>query len=418
MNKTVLALLLTLVLVAASAITLISGSGVSVEDSSPNEYSVDITSAPTVFSTEGVRASVAYGVCGPIDLVIVLDDTGSMWGAIGNIKAELPNIIATANTASGGDLRMGYITFKDSVKVRNNLTTNITAVMNSINATSASGGAGGPEASDEAKNTSVNNLPGGMRVDSAGFSGMQYGNFTTPYRAGTVKIVVLITDAPPGGFNDWKDPADVTAMHTHALTAKSKGILVSDVFVPTGGDYAGQAAILAGDANTTGGVFITTAANGTGTGAAIDAIVAACGVAPVPTGNVTGGGWIESPITPPPKKGKAAPNNKATFGFVAHYADGATTPSGNLQYNDHVIGLKVHGNVTTLSVDKTMNTATFSGTAKITQAKTTIIGTYEVIAVDNGEPGKGVDTFAINLSTGYNAGPSVLGGGNIQLHDP
>jgi len=53
-------------------------------------------------------------------------------------------------------------------------------------------------------------------------------------------------------------------MHTHALEAKAKSIKVSDVFVPTGGDYAGQAAILKDDANTSGGVFITTAANGTG----------------------------------------------------------------------------------------------------------------------------------------------------------
>lgn len=177
---------------------------------------------------------------------------------------------------------MGYITFKDDITVHNNLTTNISAVMDSINATFASGGTGGPEASDEAKNTAVNNLPGGNRADSTGYIGTQYGNFTTPYRPEAVKIVVLITDAPPGGFNDIQDPADNDAMHTHAVTAKSKGILMSDIFVPTGGDYAGQAAILKDDADTTGGVFITTAADGSGTGAAINEIVARCGGAPPP----------------------------------------------------------------------------------------------------------------------------------------
>ncbi|MBA7551552.1 hypothetical protein ES705_44096 [subsurface metagenome] len=215
-----------------------------------------------------------------------------MGGAISNITAELPNIITTANTASGGDLRMGYITFNDSVTVRNDLTTNISAVRDSINATGASGGAGAPEASDEAKNTAVNNLPGGSRADAAGNFGMQYRNFTTPYRAGAVKIVVLITDAPPGGFNDIQDPADNAAMHTHAVTAKSKGILMSDIFVPTGGDYAGQAAILKDDADTTGGVFITVAADGSGTGDAINEIVARCGgappAAPVPAMTPTG----------------------------------------------------------------------------------------------------------------------------------
>ena len=226
--------------------------------------------------------SVEWGACGPIDLVIVLDDTGSMAGAINNIKAELPNIIATAYNASGGDLRMGYITFKDYVVVHNNLTTNISAVMDSINATFASGGAGGPEASDEAKNTAVNNLPAGTRTDAAGYTGTQIGDFTTPYRPEAVKIVVLITDAPPGGFNDIQDPADNVSMHTHAVMASSKGILMSDIFVPTGGDYAGQAAILKDDADTAGGVFLTVAANGSGTGDAINEIVAMCG-APGPT---------------------------------------------------------------------------------------------------------------------------------------
>lgn len=133
-------------------------------------------------------------------------------------------------------------------------------------------------------------------------------------------------------------------------------------------------------------------------------------------GNVTGGGWIPiQVIVPAQDKGKPQKDGKATFGFVAHYADGATTPSGNLEYNDHVIGMKVHGNVTTLSVNKATMTATFSGTAKITDASGTKIGTYTVTVVDNGEPGKN-DKFGITLSTGYSAGPTTLGGGNIQIH--
>jgi|GEM_PF-7029054 len=227
-------------------------------------------------------SSVEWGICGPIDLVIILDNTGSMAGAIDSIKAEMPDIIATAYNASGGDLRLGYITFDDSVYVRSNLTTNISAVMHAINTTYASGGAGAPEASDEAKNTSINNLPEGMRPDATGYMGYQYGNFTTPYRPNATKIVVLITDAPPGGFNDTKDTEDVTAMHTHALTARSKGIQVCDVFVPTHGDYAGQLAILRDDAETTGGAFTVVAPDGSGTGAAIKEIITRCGRAEGP----------------------------------------------------------------------------------------------------------------------------------------
>ncbi len=223
------------------------------------------------------NVSVEPGVCGPMDLVIVLDNTGSMGGAISNIKDELPTIISNAQTASGGDLRVGYITFNDSVIVHNDLTTDTGSVMDLINATSAAGGDGVAEASDEAKNTSVNKLPAGERPDAAGNTGTQVGDFTTPYRSDALKLIILITDAPPGGFNDLQDPQDNAAMHNHAVTAKNKGILISDVFVPTGGDYAGQAAILEDDANTTGGLFITTYANGTGTSAAINEIISECG---------------------------------------------------------------------------------------------------------------------------------------------
>ena len=41
--------------------------------------------------------------------------------------------------------------------------------------------------------------------------------------------------------------------------------------------------------------------------------------------------------------------------------------------------------------------------------------TFSVTVSDQGEPGRN-DTFAINLSSGYNA-PGKPGGGNIQLHD-
>ncbi len=236
-----------------------------------------------VFATAFVpRTAVAQAepkFCGPMDIAIALDDTGSMGGAIANIIGSLPAIIDQAQAASGpdgipdtadDDLRLGYITFKDEVIVHHALTDDLASVELTIAGTFASGGAGLPEASDEAKNTAINNLsarPG------------QIGDFDEPWRAAAVKILILITDAPPGGFNDIMDPEDVARMHDVAVTAAGLGIRVSDVFVPTGGDYAGQAAILEDDAVTSGGVFITTAADGTGTADAIMAIIETCGTA-------------------------------------------------------------------------------------------------------------------------------------------
>ena len=60
-----------------------------------------------------VPAARAASTCGCMDVALVIDNTGSMGGAINNVKAELPNIVAAAQAASGGDLRMGLVTFPE-----------------------------------------------------------------------------------------------------------------------------------------------------------------------------------------------------------------------------------------------------------------------------------------------------------------
>ena len=63
-----------------------------------------------------------------------------------------------------------------------------------------------------------------------------------------------------------------------------------------------------------------------------------------PTGGfVTGGGWIDSPpeaYTPDPSL-----TGKATFGFVSKYKKGATTPTGETQFQFRVADLKFHSDV-------------------------------------------------------------------------
>ncbi|MDD5472778.1 MAG: DUF2341 domain-containing protein [Candidatus Methanoperedens sp.] len=121
-------------------------------------------------------------------------------------------------------------------------------------------------------------------------------------------------------------------------------------------------------------------------------------------GKVTGEGWIVSPVTPVRKN-----NNKATFEFAASYVNGK--PDGRIEFTDHAADVKIHGNVTTLSVDKEANTATFSGLAEINGAKYT----YTVTAVDNGEHGK-TDALSINIPAINYISSGILGGGNIQIH--
>jgi hypothetical protein len=106
----------------------------------------------------------------------------------------------------------------------------------------------------------------------------------------------------------------------------------------------------------------------------------------------------------------------ATFGFNAGSRGGAGL-HGQLQYNDHAQGLKVHS----LSIDSfkliTGTTCvTFSGSARVNNVDGYRFTVNQ--ACDNGEPGVGHDTFDISVS-----GPGVwysrrgvLTGGNLQLH--
>jgi hypothetical protein len=155
------------------------------------------------------------------------------------------------------------------------------------------------------------------------------------------------------------------------------------------------------------------------------------------TVQTTGGGWF----TPSPaviltsatltgiERAAGTNNTKATFGFVAsatYQADGTTLGDfqGELSYNDHGLGLKLHSvSVTSVSVSPhparpTVHTAIFTGTADVTTGDGSFEGEkFTVMVQDVAEPGVGVDTFDIelpNLPVPYHV-HGTLGGGNIQV---
>ncbi len=100
----------------------------------------------------------------------------------------------------------------------------------------------------------------------------------------------------------------------------------------------------------------------------------------------------------------------ANFGFVAGFKPGKTTVSGQLNYIDHSNGSHVKS-TSVSSYSGTGVCRTFSGPGTVNGQSVT----FTVNACDNAEPGKGSDTFGIQLSNGYSAS-GVLAGGNIQLH--
>jgi hypothetical protein len=210
--------------------------------------------------------------CGPMDVVFVVDDTGSMDGAISNVKLGISSIADDVVAASGGDYQMAVVSFSDAVETDEDLAPgNEVAVKLAINALFASGGLGAPEASDAALDTVVNGTSAGS---DAGPCNQPFNS--AGFRPGAVKIAVMLTDNLPGGCNDAFTVVDDVNAARVANDAAAAGILISAIYNEDS-PSATTVGIMTNYAATTGGVFVNTPSNGDGTAAAIEEIIAACG---------------------------------------------------------------------------------------------------------------------------------------------
>lgn len=118
---------------------------------------------------------------------------------------------------------------------------------------------------------------------------------------------------------------------------------------------------------------------------------------------LTGAGWITG----------TASGAKADFEVDAGIQDGAAW--GDLVYKDHGDGLTLQSTaITTYGPGPTANSRHIEGTAEVNGVPGY---TFTAVVTDNGDPGANNDTFALQVSNGYQAnGP--LGGGNVRLHQP
>lgn len=209
------------------------------------------------------------GDCSCIDIVFVIDDTGSMGGAINNVKAGILDILALADTTCG-DVQCGVISFKDDVDVDQDFTFNQADCVNAINGLFASGGAGGPEASDEGICEAVSD-PG-----TACPSGVGPDFNDSGWRADCCKRLIMATDNLPAQCNDFYETADSLRAIACAQAADAKGVAIGALYV--GGDFpdATIQRIMQNYAAITGGLYGVTPATGTGTAAAMEAVILSC----------------------------------------------------------------------------------------------------------------------------------------------
>ncbi|MEV6983695.1 Ig-like domain-containing protein [Sphaerisporangium sp. NPDC051017] len=133
-------------------------------------------------------------------------------------------------------------------------------------------------------------------------------------------------------------------------------------------------------------------------------------------GFVTGGGWINSPAGA--YKADPALTGKANFGFVSKYKEGATTPTGNTEFQFHAGKLNFQATAYEWMV--------VSGTRVQYKGSGTINGsgeyTFELTAVDGGKDDRFLikiwDKASGNVVYDNQIGEegTALGGGSVVIH--
>lgn len=217
--------------------------------------------APSVLPSSDLVPSVSpspEGVltidCTTLDVAFLIDTTGSMIDEIDSLKSEIVVILNQIEEKSMGDYRLSLITFKDVVTIEVMFSLGNRAEFEAtLPSVIASGGIGVAEASDVAVQKSADGDAGAWRPSGG-------------------KLMILMTDAPPGGLDDIYTPGvdDVAALAA-ANAANSQGIHIAAVRTP-GDDDANTTPIMQQYADTTNGRHIFSA-DGTMVGAAVSQLI-------------------------------------------------------------------------------------------------------------------------------------------------
>ncbi len=210
-------------------------------------------------------AGNSTGQCGPVDIAFVLDTTESMQVAIDNLKNNMIALDELLYERTAGDYRLALITFKNGAQVEMNFAeANILDLQAALENIIAEEGGESPDGSNVAVNIIVNNLED-----------------IVPFRDDANRLVILITDAPPGGTTDAYTQAQVDNVTGIALQALLKDIKVATILTaPADITYPGLPSLVAITnlwSSGTKSISYHDTSGGEGVIAGINAILAKCG---------------------------------------------------------------------------------------------------------------------------------------------
>lgn len=219
---------------------------------------------------------IAHAQCGPMDVVFIIDNSGSMDPVINQVKTEVAKIADAVQAASGGDYQFGLVTMpaNDVNIVLDMSAKNRAALDTAVQGMATSSSTGLGIAYDEALDAVLNHL-----AARSGSIGKQTGTFAATFRPNATRIIFVITDTGPQGFDDTMGTHDVHALQM-ANVAAASNIRIAGIFVPDGGgtDQTVDEPILQQVAGTTGGIFEETAPDASDLANVIVDVVNSCGV--------------------------------------------------------------------------------------------------------------------------------------------
>jgi hypothetical protein len=247
--------------------------------------------------------------------------------------------------------------------------------------------------------------------------------------------VVLITAPPPGTLSRVGDPVTFTGSFTdkgradtHTARWSFDALTAPGVVVESNGSGSVSATYTFSAA----GVYqvrldVTDDDGGVGTATTAGGNNAYVVVYDPSAGFVTGGGWITSPAGA--YRAQPALAGRANFGFVSKYKKGATTPTGETEFEFSVASFRFHSDMYQWLVVAGAK-AQYKGTGSVNGAA----GYGFLLTVTDGDlaGGGGVDKFRIkvwNLADGTTvydnvggsddldaANPQAIAGGSVVIH--
>lgn len=142
-------------------------------------YETTFNGIHPLYPAEGISSGKPYFF--PADIVFIIDTTGSMGGAITNVKNNIESF-ADSLTAGGVDYQLGLIDYKEVLDgnpiKKFEFTDDVGVFKTNLETLSASGGGDGPESGLDAIMDPAN------------------GGLSFPFRDGSVKQFIVVTDAP------------------------------------------------------------------------------------------------------------------------------------------------------------------------------------------------------------------------------